>query len=42
MADRNHQSHAEVRKSFKETDRLVVKTDKMLRRHRQECDDIVG
>lgn len=32
-------SQAELRESVAETDRLVVASDKMLRRHRKECDD---
>lgn len=32
-------SQAELRKSISETERLVGESDKMLRRHRQECDD---
>jgi hypothetical protein len=35
-------SQAQVRQSIKETDRLVVQADKMLRRHHKECDDDVG
>lgn len=32
-------SQASLRKSIQETERLVGESDKMLRRHRQECDD---
>ena len=32
-------SQADLRDSVAETDRLVVESDKMLRRHRKECDD---
>ena len=32
-------SQAELRKSIAETERLVGESDKMLRRHRKECDD---
>ena len=32
-------SQAELRSSVAETDRLVVASDKMLRRHRKECDE---
>jgi hypothetical protein len=32
-------SQANLRKSVAETDRLVVASDKMLRRHRKECDE---
>jgi len=32
-------SQVELRKSIAETDRLVGESDKMLKRHRQECED---
>ena len=32
-------SQKQLRDSIAETDRLVGESDKMLRRHRQECDD---
>lgn len=32
-------SQAELRKSIAETARLVGESDKMLRRHRRECDE---
>ena len=32
-------SQADLRKSVAETDRLVDASDKMLRRHRKECDE---
>jgi hypothetical protein len=32
-------SQANLRKSIAETERLVGESDRMLRRHRQECDD---
>ena len=32
-------SQAALRTSIAETERLVDESDKMLRRHRQECDD---
>ena len=32
-------SQKQLRESIAETDRLVGESDKMLRRHRQECDD---
>lgn len=32
-------SQAELRKSIAETERLVGESDKMLRRHRRECDE---
>lgn len=32
-------SQTEVRESIAETDRLVVESDRMLRRHRKECDE---
>ena len=32
-------SQANLRKSIAETERLVNESDKMLRRHRKECDD---
>jgi hypothetical protein len=32
-------SQKQLRESIAETDRLVVESDKMLRRHRQECED---
>ena len=35
-------SQAGLRKSVAETDRLVVASDKMLRRHRKECDEDDG
>jgi hypothetical protein len=35
-------SQTGLRKSVAETDRLVVASDKMLRRHRKECDEEEG
>lgn len=35
-------SNTAMRKSIKETDRLVGLSDKMLKRHHRECDDDVG
>jgi hypothetical protein len=35
-------SQSDLRKSVAETDRLVVASDKMLRRHRKECDEEEG
>lgn len=32
-------SQAELRKSIQETERLVGESEKMLRRHRKECED---
>ena len=32
-------SQASLRESISETERLVTESDKMLRRHRKECDD---
>ena len=32
-------SQAQLRKSISETERLVDESDKMLRRHRKECDE---
>jgi len=32
-------SQTQLRESIAETDRLVGESEKMLRRHRQECDD---
>jgi transcription initiation factor TFIIIB Brf1 subunit/transcription initiation factor TFIIB len=34
-------SHAELRNSIAETDRLVIKSNEMLRWHHKECDDDV-
>ena len=33
-------SQAELRRSITETERLVGESDKMLRRHREECDEV--
>jgi len=33
------QSQKELRHSIAETDRLVLESDKMIRRHHKECDD---
>jgi iron-sulfur cluster repair protein YtfE (RIC family) len=35
-------SQAALRRSIKETDRLAVQSEKMLRRHHKECDDDVA
>lgn len=35
-------SQAGLRRSVAETDRLVIASDKMLRRHRKECDEDEG
>jgi hypothetical protein len=39
---RNRASDAGLRHSIAETDRLVLESDKMLRRHHKECDDDVA
>jgi len=33
---------AQLRESVAETDRLLSESDKMIRRHHQECDDDIG
>ena len=38
-SDEVEASQARLRESIKETERLVDESDKMLRRHRRECDE---
>jgi hypothetical protein len=39
QTDEVEASQTQLRASISETERLVGESDKMLRRHRQECDD---